>query len=191
MADKSSPVQIEIFGQVYTVNAGTSPGYVERLASFVNEGMNEVSRSSAAVDSVRIAVLAALNIADELFRLREEREGRSERGREADERLRDLSRHATEASRKAEQASEALRASEVKLQASERRAEEMAQQLGELTRRLEGASLRAREGEQRAATLEKRVTELQGQAGEAARSASVFAQTLAEELDAALSGPTV
>jgi cell division protein ZapA len=70
MADKPSLVHVEIFGQTYAVRAGTDPGYVERLAAYVDGQMQEISRSSGAVDSVRIAVLAALNIADECFRVR-------------------------------------------------------------------------------------------------------------------------
>jgi len=70
MADKASAVHVEIFGQSYAVQAGTEPGYVEQLAGFVDGQMREVSRAAGAVDSVRIAVLAALNIADELFRAR-------------------------------------------------------------------------------------------------------------------------
>jgi cell division protein ZapA len=70
MADKPSLVHVEIFGQTYAVRAGTDPGYVERLAAYVDGQMQEVSRASGAVDSVRIAVLAALNIADECFRVR-------------------------------------------------------------------------------------------------------------------------
>src|SRR5262245_2122690 len=70
MADKPSAVHVEIFGQTYAVQAGTEPGYVEQLAAFVDGQMREVSRAAGAVDSVRIAVLAALNIADELFRAR-------------------------------------------------------------------------------------------------------------------------
>lgn len=70
MADKASQVQVEIFGQSYAVTGGSDPGYMERLAAYVDEQMREVSRSAASVDSVRIAVLAALNIADECFRLR-------------------------------------------------------------------------------------------------------------------------
>jgi cell division protein ZapA len=67
MADKPSLVHVEIFGQSYSVKAGADPGYVEKLAALVDARMQEVSRSSGAVDSVRIAVLAALNIADELY----------------------------------------------------------------------------------------------------------------------------
>jgi cell division protein ZapA len=72
MADKPSPVQVEIFGQGYSVLAGGDPGHVERLAALVDAEMREVSRSGGIVDSMRIAVLAALNIADECQRLREE-----------------------------------------------------------------------------------------------------------------------
>ena len=70
MADKPNLVHVEIFGQSYAVRAGTDPGYVERLAAYVDGQMQEISRTSGAVDSVRVAVLAALNIADECLRLR-------------------------------------------------------------------------------------------------------------------------
>jgi cell division protein ZapA len=72
VADKPSLIHVEIFGQTYAVKAGTDPLYVEKLAAFVDEQMKEVSRATGAVDSVRIAVLAALNLADECFRLRKE-----------------------------------------------------------------------------------------------------------------------
>lgn len=71
MADKTNLVHVDIFGQTYAVKGGADPSYVERLGAYVDTQMKEVSRSSGAVDSVRIAVLAALNIADELFRLKE------------------------------------------------------------------------------------------------------------------------
>src|SRR5688572_17176190 len=72
MADKASLIHVEIFGQTYAVKAGADAGYVEKLAGHVHAQMTEVSRTSGAVDSVRVAVLAALNIADECLRLREE-----------------------------------------------------------------------------------------------------------------------
>ena len=74
MAEKPLLVHVQIFGQTYAVRAGTDPGYVEKLAAHVDSQMNEVSRGSGAVDSVKVAVLAALNIADEAFRLREKAE---------------------------------------------------------------------------------------------------------------------
>src|SRR5512140_3245648 len=100
MAEKPSLVHVEVFGQTYAVRAGADPGYVETLAAFVDDRMKEVSRTSGAVDSVRIAVLAALNLADELFRLRreleqaqhelEEARSRAKRGASAEERARRL-----------------------------------------------------------------------------------------------------
>jgi len=70
MADKPNLVHVQIFGQTYTVKAGAEAGYVEELAAHVDAQMQEVSRSAGVVDSLRVAGLAALNIADECFRLR-------------------------------------------------------------------------------------------------------------------------
>jgi cell division protein ZapA len=70
MADKPNLVHVQIFGQTYSVKAGAEVGYVEELAAHVDAQMQEVSRAAGAVDSLRVAVLAALNIADECFRLR-------------------------------------------------------------------------------------------------------------------------
>ena len=67
MADAPNLVHVEIFGQSYAVRAGTDPQYIEKLAAHVDQQMREVARSSGAVDTIRIAVLASLNIADELF----------------------------------------------------------------------------------------------------------------------------
>jgi cell division protein ZapA len=72
MADNSSAVQVEIFGQVYTVRSEGDPAHVERLAARVDAEMREVSRGGGVVDSMRIAVLAALNITDECLRLQDE-----------------------------------------------------------------------------------------------------------------------
>jgi cell division protein ZapA len=80
MSDREELVHVEIFGQTYAVRGGDDPAYVERLAAYVDEQMKEVSRASGAVDSVRIAVLAALNLADECLRLRREAE-KAEKGR--------------------------------------------------------------------------------------------------------------
>ena len=69
-AEKPNLVHVEIFGQSYALSAGADPGYVEQLAAHVDAQMREVGKSAGAVDSLRVAVLAALNIADECFRLR-------------------------------------------------------------------------------------------------------------------------
>jgi cell division protein ZapA len=84
MADKPGLIHVEIFGQTYAVKAGTDPAYVEKLAAFVDDQMKDVSRATGAIDSVRIAVLAALNLADECFRLRREVEESQARSASAD-----------------------------------------------------------------------------------------------------------
>jgi cell division protein ZapA len=96
MAEKDNLVHVEIFGQDYAVRGGDDPAYVEKLASYVDEQMKEVSRSGGAVDSLRIAVLAALNITAERFRLEEEAQVADSRahvaGSTTDERLAKLAR---------------------------------------------------------------------------------------------------
>lgn len=75
MADKSNLVHVEIFGQSYALRAGEDPAYIERIAGFVDKEMSEVGKLAGAVDSSRIAVLAALNIADQLFQARSSQDG--------------------------------------------------------------------------------------------------------------------
>ena len=57
-------VRVEIFDQVYNLR-GTDADYIIKLAEYVDTKMRAVSEQTATVDSVRLAVLAALNIADE------------------------------------------------------------------------------------------------------------------------------
>jgi cell division protein ZapA len=58
-------VTVEIYDQVYQLR-GTDAPHIERLAAAVDAKMRAVSAHGATVDSLRVAVLAALNIADEL-----------------------------------------------------------------------------------------------------------------------------
>lgn len=71
-AEKPERVQVEIFGQTYSVRAGSDPGKLEEIAAYVDAQMREVSRAAGAVDTVKVAVLAALNIAADAFRIRAE-----------------------------------------------------------------------------------------------------------------------
>jgi len=70
-------VEVEIFGQVYRLRAEDDPAYVESLASFVDRKMQDVFRTTKNVDSLKVAVLAALNIADEYHRARRSSPGGS------------------------------------------------------------------------------------------------------------------
>ena len=64
-------IPISIHGQQYPIRTLLEPEYVVRLAAFVDEKMRAAAESTPSGDSLRLAVLAALNIADELFRCRE------------------------------------------------------------------------------------------------------------------------
>jgi cell division protein ZapA len=64
-------VKIEIYDQSYNVSAEQDEAYLKELARFVDGRMRAVADATRTVDSLKVAVLAALNIADELFSLRE------------------------------------------------------------------------------------------------------------------------
>jgi cell division protein ZapA len=70
MATDTTLVQVEIFGQTYKLRADGDAEYVESLAAYVDGKMREVSTQTRAVDSLKVAILAALNIADEQHRAR-------------------------------------------------------------------------------------------------------------------------
>lgn len=72
MAEADDPVKVRIFNQQYPVRGGQDADYVEILASYVDGKMREISTGTQTVDSLKVAVLAALNIADELFQARDE-----------------------------------------------------------------------------------------------------------------------
>ncbi len=59
-----SSVRVEIFDQAYNLR-GTDPEYIFKLAEYVDTKMRAVAQHANTVDSLRVAVLAALNIADE------------------------------------------------------------------------------------------------------------------------------
>jgi cell division protein ZapA len=64
-------VPVVIQGQRYPIRSTLDPQYVIELAAYVEEKMRTAADTGATHDSLRLAVLAALNIADEVFRCRE------------------------------------------------------------------------------------------------------------------------
>ena len=61
-------VSVEIFGQKYPIRSSLDAEYITRLANYVDGKIRAAGDSAPSGDPVRLAVLAALNIADELFR---------------------------------------------------------------------------------------------------------------------------
>jgi cell division protein ZapA len=70
-SDQGRLIPVDIQGQRYPIRTSLEEEYVARLAAFVDEKIRAVCESSPSGDSLRLAVLAALNIADELFRHRD------------------------------------------------------------------------------------------------------------------------
>ncbi len=68
-------VKVEIFGHTYTVNGDAPSEYIHELSEFVDQKMNEVNENISTKSSVQVAILAALNIADEYFQLKKLNKG--------------------------------------------------------------------------------------------------------------------
>lgn len=84
------PVKVEIFGQTYSIRGELDENYVHKLARFVDEKMHAIAAGGATVDTQKVAVLAALSIADELHTLQKDRGDREELLREQAERCLNL-----------------------------------------------------------------------------------------------------
>jgi cell division protein ZapA len=70
----SKAMKIEIYDQMYSVQADQNEEYLKELAAYVDSKMRTVAEATRTVDTVKVAVLAALNIADEMFTLRQRQE---------------------------------------------------------------------------------------------------------------------
>jgi len=68
--EKESRIQVTIFGQQYTLRGEADPDYASRLADYVNQKMEAISAQSQITHLSKIAILAAMNIAHELFQCR-------------------------------------------------------------------------------------------------------------------------
>lgn len=72
MSIDNNQVKISIFGQEYSVKAPADPEYIKKIAEFLDGKMREVqSGFSTTQSSTRIAILAGMNITDELFNARQ------------------------------------------------------------------------------------------------------------------------
>ena len=75
MTPASRIVHVDIHGQRYAVRSDLDPAYVAQLAMYFDEKMRLASSEVPTADSLRIAVIAALNVADDLFRARADGRG--------------------------------------------------------------------------------------------------------------------
>jgi cell division protein ZapA len=89
MAEKSTE-KVEIFGQEYKIKGVGNPQYIHKIAGYVDKKMREIAHSSGIMSQSRIAILAALNIVDELYQEREKREKAEKELKQQAERLGEL-----------------------------------------------------------------------------------------------------
>ena len=68
----SNGVQVQIYGQTYHVQGGQDPAYSREVAKLVDEKMNLIATQVHITDSLRIAVLAALHLADRCLTLEQQ-----------------------------------------------------------------------------------------------------------------------
>jgi len=70
--NENSSVRVRIFGDDHVVKGDASDQYVHRLAGILDEHMKGVQRNNPSLTRYRVAVLVALNLADQLEKLKEE-----------------------------------------------------------------------------------------------------------------------
>jgi cell division protein ZapA len=82
--------EVYILGQKYTIKGDAPEEYIREIASFVDKKLKEVHNSIPNITPVKASILAALDIADELFKLRSEQDVMTKTIEEKAERLASL-----------------------------------------------------------------------------------------------------
>ena len=88
-------VKVSIYGTEYPVKGDADPTYIEEVAGYVDGKMREVARSLTVKSTTKVAVMAALNITDELFNARRDLEEREQKLGVEIERLAEKARQGT------------------------------------------------------------------------------------------------
>ena len=71
--DEMNSVKVEIYGSEYRIRGDADPDSIKEIAHYVDSKMREVTSETSLGSSLKVAILAALNIAGELFRERDDR----------------------------------------------------------------------------------------------------------------------
>ena len=67
-------IEVNIFGHDYTIKTDADTERIQKIASYVDKKMGEIVRNTKSVSTLNVAILAALNIADDFFKEREKRD---------------------------------------------------------------------------------------------------------------------
>lgn len=73
--DNKARVTVKIFGEDYVVKGPVTREYIEMLAAYVDKRMRQISQRNLQLSQAKVAVLTALNLADELVKLQEDYDG--------------------------------------------------------------------------------------------------------------------
>jgi cell division protein ZapA len=74
MTQAKTGTKVEIFGTEYRIKGEANAEYIRRVAAYVDGKMQQLAQASSTASVSKLAILTAINIADELFREREDRE---------------------------------------------------------------------------------------------------------------------
>jgi cell division protein ZapA len=83
-------VETRIYDNDYIITGDATEDYISRVASYVDIRMRELSKSFPDASSIKLAILTAVNISDELFQLKENPQKNPQKSPEIEERTRKL-----------------------------------------------------------------------------------------------------
>lgn len=72
MAQPKNSYELTILNQRFTIKSDNDEGHVKLVADFVNKKMHDIVTRNKAISTSNVAILTALNIADDLFKLRKD-----------------------------------------------------------------------------------------------------------------------
>ncbi|MEW6515859.1 MAG: cell division protein ZapA [candidate division FCPU426 bacterium] len=73
MSEERPSVKVTIFGSEYAIRGEADDNYIFTLARYLDEKMREISENTHLTSPLKISILAGINLADEIFRLRAHR----------------------------------------------------------------------------------------------------------------------
>ncbi|HEX9974633.1 MAG TPA: cell division protein ZapA [bacterium] len=89
MSDDYNILKVNIYGSEYPIKGSADIEYIKKVAQYVDSKMREVNKNISIDSSLKVSILAALNITDELFRVKEMKSGLSSNA-EIDKRINKL-----------------------------------------------------------------------------------------------------
>lgn len=73
MSEDRQSVKVHIYGSEYAIRGEANETYIQTLAKYVDEKMKDIAQSTHLTSPLKISILAGINMADEVYRLRSQR----------------------------------------------------------------------------------------------------------------------